>query len=128
MKKILLAIDDEKSILSILEYIFEKKYNVINKPNGKEALAWMQEGNLPDVIVSDVLMPEMDGFEFMKQKQSSGFFKDIPLIILSSNENSTDKIKFLCSGADDYMVKPFNPQELDIRVNNLLKRVDKTYA
>jgi DNA-binding response OmpR family regulator len=67
-------------------------------------------------------MPEMDGFEFIKHIRASGFFKEIPLIVLSSYENSSTRINCLRLGADDYMVKPFNPEELEARVENMVKR------
>ncbi len=121
MKKFL-AIDDEKSILMILNYVFGKKYEVIQKTNGLEAMQWIQDGNFPDVIVADFNMPEMNGFEFIQQIRSSGLYKNIPLIMLSGNENTADKIKCLKAGADDYMVKPFNPEELEARINNIFRR------
>lgn len=120
--KTLLAIDDVNSTLDIINCALCKNYSVVKKQNGKEALDWMQEGNLPDLIISDLYMPEMDGFEFIKHIRASGFFKDIPLIVLSSYESSTTRINCLRLGADDYMVKPFNPEELEARVENIVKR------
>lgn len=125
MKKTLLALDDELSILKILDFYFNKTYHVVSKQNGKEALEWMQQGVIPDVIVADVNMPEINGLEFIKQIRASGFFKDIPLIMLSSNEGSYDKIKSLKAGADDYLIKPFNPEELEARIDNVLRRIKK---
>jgi len=121
IKKKLLAVDDEKSILMILDFVFGKKFEVTQKSNGKEALTWMQEGNTPDIIIADLSMREMDGFEFIDQLRASGYFRNIPLIMLSGNENTADKIKALKSGADDYLVKPFNPEELEARINNLFR-------
>jgi DNA-binding response OmpR family regulator len=125
MKKTLLALDDEISILKILDFYFGKSFNVVAKKNGKEALEWMQQGVIPDVIVADINMPELDGVEFIRQIRSSGFFKEIPLIILSGNEESSDKIKCLRAGADDYLIKPFNPEELEVRIENILRRLRK---
>ncbi|TAH24319.1 MAG: response regulator [Cytophagales bacterium] len=125
MSRTLLVIDDSKSILSVISYIFSSKYNVIKKTNGKDALDWMHSGNLPDVIVSDLNMPEMDGFEFLRHLKSSGLFEDIPLVVLSSNDNSVERIKCLKMGADDYLIKPFNPEELDARIQNIIKRTEK---
>ncbi len=122
MKKTLLAIDDEQSILEILKYFFGTKYDVVQKTNGKDALAWMQQGQLPDVIVADFEMPEMNGYDFIHHVRSSGMFKNIPLVMLSGNENSVNKIKCLKAGADDYMIKPFNPEELDARIDSILRR------
>ena len=85
----------------------------------------MQQGNLPDVIVADIDMPEMDGFEFIDHVRSSGFLNNIPLIMLSGNDTSEPRIRCLESGADDYMVKPFNPRELAARINGILRRIGK---
>lgn len=125
MKKTLLALDDEVSILKILDFYFGKTYNVVAKQNGKEALEWMQQGVIPDVIIADVNMPELNGVDFIKQIRSSGFFREIPLIMLSGNEGSSDKIKCLKAGADDYIVKPFNPEELSARIDNIFRRIKK---
>lgn len=125
MKKTLLALDDELSILKILDFYFNKTYNVVVKQNGKEALEWMQQGVIPDVIIADVNMPEINGLEFIRQIRSSGFFKDVPLIMLSGNEGSSDKIKCLKAGADDYLIKPFNPEELEARIDNIFRRLKK---
>lgn len=125
MKKTLLALDDEVSILKILDFYFGKTFNVVAKQNGKEALEWMQQGVIPDVIIADVNMPELNGIDFIKQIRSSGFFKEIPLIMLSGNEGSADKIKCLKAGADDYLVKPFNPEELAARIDNIFRRIKK---
>ncbi|HYG15774.1 MAG TPA: response regulator [Bacteroidia bacterium] len=123
MAKTLLAVDDEKSILMIINFVFGKKYEVVQKINAKEALEWMQQGNIPDVIIADMNMPELSGLEFIQQIRSSGFFRDIPLVMLSGNESTADKIKCLKAGADDYMVKPFNPEELEARIENIFRRI-----
>lgn len=120
-----LAIDDINSTLAIIEYTLNKKYNIVKMGNGKDSLEWLNEGNLPDLIICDLHMPEMDGVEFIKHIRASGFFKDIPLIVLSSNEMSSIRIKCLKAGADDFLVKPFNPEELEARVDSLLRRTIK---
>ena len=125
MKRTFLALDDELSILKILDFYFNKNYNVVAKQNGKEALEWMQQGVIPDVIIADVNMPEINGLEFIRQIRSSGFFKDVPLIMLSGNEGSSDKIKCLKAGANDYLIKPFNPEEVEARIDNIFRRIKK---
>lgn len=119
MKKVLL-IDDEVTILKLLNHYLSSYYSVTMKNDGEQALLWMQEGNIPDVIVADIQMPNMDGDGFLKQLKTSGFFKDIPVIMLSGLENSAERIKFLKMGARDYVVKPFNPEELYLRIKNLI--------
>lgn len=121
----MLTIDDEISIQQILQHYFNDQFRVISKNNGKEALQWMLEGLIPDVIIADIDMPEMNGIEFIQQVRSSGFMSHIPLIMLSAKDDSDTKIKCLEAGADDYMVKPFNPKELSLRIQALLRRVGK---
>lgn len=125
VKRTLLALDDEISILKILDFYFGKSYTVVSKSDGKAALEWMQQGVIPDIIVADVNMPDLNGLDFIKQIRASGFFKDIPLIMLSGNESSADKIKCLKAGADDYLVKPFNPEELEARMDNIFRRLKR---
>ncbi len=122
---LMLAIDDEVSIQLILQHYFKENFSVITKGNGKEALAWMQEGNIPDIIVADINMPEMDGNAFIDQVRSSGFLKNIPMVMLSGSDTTDNKIRCLEAGADDFMVKPFNPRELAARLNGILRRSGK---
>jgi len=123
MKKNLLIVDDEPSIGLILEHFFSKEYEVVVKLNGLEAMKWLQEGNHTDGIVADFDMPYMNGLDFIKQLRASSLFKDIPLVMLSGKDETSNKITCLKSGADDYMIKPFNPEELDIRIKNVLRRI-----
>ncbi|MDA3943864.1 MAG: response regulator [Bacteroidetes bacterium] len=122
MKKKILVMDDELSIRMLLENFLSKTYDVITKNDGMEGIKWMEEGNMPDLIVADILMPNLDGYDFIKNIRSSGFFKDVPLIMLSGIESSQEKVKCLKLGANDYMVKPFNPEELSVRIELLLAR------
>ncbi len=124
MKKKLLVIDDEPSIRMILEHYFKKDYDVTIKSNGKEAMEWLEKGNITDAIVADYEMPIMNGLDFIKQVRSSILHKNIPLIMLSGKEETSNKITCLKEGADDYVVKPFNPEELDIRIKNILRRIN----
>jgi DNA-binding response OmpR family regulator len=121
----LLAIDDETAIQQLLQHYFKDSFSVVTKGNGKEALIWMQGGHIPDVIVADIDMPEMNGYEFIDQVRSSGFLNNIPLIMLSGNDTSEPRIRCLEAGADDYMIKPFNPRELAARINGILRRIVK---
>src|ERR1043165_8041 len=121
----MLAIDDEKSLLLILQNFFKDDFSVETKVNGKEALAWMQKGNVPDVIVADINMPEMDGYTFINHIRSSGFLQNIPMVMLSGSDSTENKLRCLESGADDFVVKPFNPRELAARVKGILPRNGK---
>jgi len=120
MKKKILAIDDEKSIRFIIENTFNKDFDVVTMTNGMDALFYLQSGNLPDVIICDLEMPVLNGIEFVRRIRESGFFTEIPLIMLSGKEESADKIKCFEMGADDYVLKPFNPRELLARIKRRL--------
>jgi|SRR5690606_2847441 len=119
--KQVLVIDDEPIMRKLLQQILKDKYEVILKENGREALEWMYSGNIPDLVVADLNMPEIDGFEYIQKVRESGFFNDVPLIVLSGEESSSERIKCLKLGANDYLIKPFNPEELGLRIDNLIK-------
>lgn len=119
MKKIL-VVDDKLSISKLIVQFLRNDYDVETKEDGLQALSWLQEGNIPDLILTDLQMPNLDGFELISNVKSSGYFKDIPIIVLSSLDSSNDRIKCLKMGAHDYLVKPFNPEELLIRIERVL--------
>ena len=116
MKKKILVIDDDTSIRTLLLSFLGRKYTVEAKENGMEAMIWLQDGNMPDLIVCDVEMPAMNGMELVKNVKSSGYFKELPIIMLSSLDTSAERIKYLKAGANDFVVKPFNPEELDVKI------------
>lgn len=121
MKKIL-VVDDKSSISRLIVQFLSKDYDVETKEDGLQALTWLQNGNIPDLILTDLQMPNIDGFELITHVKNSGYFKDIPIIVLSSLDSSSDRIKCLKLGAEDYLVKPFNPEELLIRIERVLNR------
>lgn len=121
MKDTLLIIEDNTFMMALLKNIFEPKFIVKSVSNGYEALEWIHEGNIPNLIISDLRMPEMDGIEFLTNLKGSTFYKNVPLIMLSGVEKSGERIQCLQLGADDFLIKPFNPEELIIRVDRLLK-------
>jgi DNA-binding response OmpR family regulator len=123
MKKTLLIVDDEPSIRLILAHYFAAEFEVVLKSNGMEAMEWLEQNNSPDAIVADYDMPVMDGPDFIKQIRASSLHRDVSLIILSGKDNTSSKIQCLKLGADDYLVKPFNPEELSLRIQNMLNRI-----
>ncbi len=120
-QKQVLVIDDEPIMRTLLMQILKDKHEVILKENGREALEWMYSGHIPDLVVADLNMPEINGFEYIEKVRESGFFSDVPLIVLSGEESSSERIKCLKLGANDYLIKPFNPEELGLRIDNLIK-------
>jgi len=115
-----LIVDDELRIVKFLELKLKASgYEVLTASNGLEALAQVQTQE-PDLIVLDVIMPGMDGFETLKQIRA---LSPVPVIILSAVEGNQDKIKGLKLGADDYLAKPFNPDELVARIEAVRRRM-----
>ncbi len=121
-----IVIEDDFAIKTLLCAVLEYNFVVTAFENGMEALSYMQQGNVPDVIISDLNTPELNGYDLLVQLKASNFFKAIPVIILSGEEGSQTRIKCLEAGADDYIVKPFNPRELEVRINVILKRYGKS--
>lgn len=117
MKHKILVIDDERSIRLLLENFLSEAYQVTCKSDGKEALDWL-EGNLPDLIICDIQMPLMDGYQFLEKVRERGFTMHTPILMLSGAESSRERIKCYKLGAQDFLVKPFNPEEL----NEIIKK------
>jgi len=111
MKKKILVVDDEQTICMILENFLSPEYVVTSKNSGTSAMGWL-ENNLPDLIISDIQMSDMDGFELLKEIRVMGFTKHTPVIMLSGRIKSEERIKCYRLGAQDYLTKPFNPEEL----------------
>jgi DNA-binding response OmpR family regulator len=118
----ILVVDDKHTLSDLLAQFLGQKHKVTTKKNGLEALEWLQQGDIPDLIISDLEMPILDGYGLISKVRASGYFSDIPIIVLSCRDSSADRIKCLKLGANDYMVKPFNPEELAIRIDNILEQ------
>lgn len=115
----ILVVDDEKEICDLIEiYLKNDGFDVFKSYDGVEALNLVKENHM-DLIVLDVMMPNMDGIEFCKHVRETD---DIPIIMLSAKIEDMDKIFGLMTGADDYMTKPFNPFELIARIKSQLRR------
>ncbi|HSG44749.1 MAG TPA: response regulator transcription factor [Anaerolineales bacterium] len=117
--KTIMVVDDEKRLVSLVEsYLTQEGYRIVSAYNGREALTVAQKEK-PDLIVLDVMMPEMDGYEFMRQHRAE---TNTPIIMLTARVDDDEKVIGLEVGADDYMTKPFRPRELVARVRALLRR------
>ena len=116
-----LLVDDEERILNFLKSKLRASgYEVITARNGIEALEQVQAQE-PDMVVLDLIMPRKDGFEALKELRS---FSSIPVIVLSAKTANADKVKGLSLGADDYLEKPFNPDELVARIEAVRRRLE----
>ncbi|MFN3345594.1 MAG: two-component system response regulator [Chloroherpetonaceae bacterium] len=124
-KRVVLIIDDEIDSLTLLSRAIGTAYNVIAKNDGSEALRWLQAGNTPDLIITDIMMPNMDGAEFVKILRSSKSHRHTPIIVVSANSDVRTRIKFLQMGVNDYLGKPIHPEELVLRINNIFKLLSR---
>ena len=126
MKKILL-VDDEPDIVEFLKYNLEKeKFEVIVGFNGEEALGKLSEN--PDLIILDIMMPKLDGFETCKQIRQNKTFEYTPIIFLTAKSGESNEIKGLELGANDYIQKPVSPNKLIARVKSNLRKAESFNA
>lgn len=118
--KVLVA-DDDKNIINIIRYSLDSdQFEVLEAANGKEALG-MVFTRSPDILILDIMMPELDGYMVCKELKEHDSTKNLPIIILSAKASVDDKIKAMGLGIDDYMIKPFDPRELEARIKMRLK-------
>jgi len=123
MSKKIMVVDDEPRLTSLLEaYLSQEGFHVVTASNGREAL-FLARQEKPDLIILDILMPEMDGYEFMRLHRKE---RETPIILLTAKVEEDDKVIGLEIGADDYVTKPFRPRELTARVRAVLRRTGQT--
>jgi DNA-binding NarL/FixJ family response regulator len=123
-KKLLLIDDDPNLILLVKDYLEFRGYEVVTAENGREALDVLESAT-PDMIICDVMMPEMDGYSLVSTIRSEPKTSWIPVLFLSAKGQSQDRVKGLNIGADVYMVKPFEPEELVAQVESSLKQASR---
>jgi DNA-binding response OmpR family regulator len=117
--KTILIVDDERNIVDLLRLYLEKEgYGVVDARTGTEALT-LHERHDPDLVVLDLMLPELDGLEVTRELRRRG---DTPILMLTARGEDVDRIVGLELGADDYLTKPFNPRELVARVRAILRR------
>ena len=123
MTKTIMVVDDETRLVSLIEsYLSQEGYLVTKAYNGRDALTVARQSK-PDLIILDIMMPEMDGYEFMRVHHGEC---QTPIILLTAKVDDEEKIIGLELGADDYITKPFRPRELVARVRAVLRRAGKT--
>ncbi len=123
MPKTILVVDDKANMRTLIkDYLLEKDFRVVTAENGREAL-FVARHEKPDLILLDIMMPEMDGYEFIPAYRKES---DTPIILLTAKLEETDKVLGLELGADDYVTKPFGMRELLARVRAVLRRTGGT--
>ncbi len=125
MPKTILVVDDKANVRTLVrEYLTEQGFRVSTADNGQNAL-YAARHDKPDLILLDIMMPEMDGYEFIRSYRKES---DSPIILLTAKLEESDKVIGLELGADDYITKPFGMRELVARINTVLRRAGKTQS
>src|SRR5689334_6999268 len=125
MAKTILVVDDARSLRTMVQsYLTQEGFRVLTAADGREALMVARQEQ-PDLIVLDLMMPEMNGYEFIRAYGKDG---QAPIIVLTAKLEENDKVLGLELGADDYVTKPFSPRELTARVRAVLRRTNKSLA
>ena len=121
MPETILVVDDQDSVRTLLQdYLNEQGYRVVTAADGQLAL-YTARHEQPDLILLDIMMPKMDGYQFLRQYRQE---RQTPIIIITAREEETDAVLGLDLGADDYVVKPFRMRELLARIRALMRRAD----
>ncbi|KAF0151723.1 MAG: DNA-binding response regulator [Ignavibacteria bacterium] len=127
MKTKILLVDDEKDIVEFLEYnLISEGFEVITASNGQEALVKLSEN--PDLIILDVMMPKMDGYETCSRIRATEAFKNTPILFLTAKSSELDEVHGLNIGADDFIQKPISPKKLIARVKANSRKLESSQA
>ena len=118
-----LIVDDSPMMCRYLGLFLEKKFEVVSYTDSIEALTLVMSGFQPDLIVTDLDMPGLNGIALIQAIRQA--LPHVPLLVVSGSKQSTDRIKALSVGADDLLTKPFHPMELDVRLNKLIERSEQ---
>ncbi|MES2647831.1 MAG: response regulator [Bacteroidota bacterium] len=121
MKKNIIIVDDDKGILTLLRFVLDKEYNIQVATNGATALQQLDESHThPDLIISDLNMPYLNGQSFINQLRISGFYRNIPILVLSAKENLAEDLKQMPFTVEGFIQKPFNPADLKKMISTIL--------
>jgi DNA-binding NarL/FixJ family response regulator len=125
----ILLVDDEPGVReSVQAYLeFSEEFEVKAASNASEALEYLQT-QTPDLVISDIMMPQVDGYQFLEKLRSNPRFQTIPVVFLTARGMTSDRIQGYSAGCDAYLPKPFDPQELEAIVRNLIERRQSSVA
>jgi DNA-binding NarL/FixJ family response regulator len=128
MSKRLLIVDDEPNLLRAVEACLRAEgFEIVTARSGRDALVRIAE-TVPDLVVSDIRMPGMNGFEFAQHLRASSRTMLVPVVFLTAKDETADRIEGFRSGVDAYLTKPFEPDELVAVIKNILERVARTHT
>lgn len=119
----IVIVEDDVWMRSFLEQLLAGSYQVEAFSDASTALEHLRTGGLTDLVTVDLRLPGMDGLEFVRSLRTEERFGRLPILMVSATDSSSDRIRCLREGADDFLVKPFNPEELLARIENLLRRL-----
>lgn len=116
MNRKILLVEDHDSLRQVIGAFLSKSFEVTGAKNGLEAMSCLSQGFMPDVIVTDAMMPGLNGFQLLANLRCSGLFANIPVIVISGSCNDEEELRFIQLGVKDYFRKPFNPVHLQDRL------------
>ncbi|MEJ7779193.1 MAG: response regulator [Daejeonella sp.] len=120
MKKQILVVDDDLTISKLINFILSNDYEIVVKENGADAIKWLEEGNDPALIISDLEMPYIDGAALIRNLKTNIFYKNTPVFLISGADNLDLIVQGMPFQADCFFKKPFNPTELKSSVTAML--------
>ena len=123
----ILVVEDNVDLLRLMKRLLQPRYHVLTAGNGREALQLIQT-NRVDIVISDVMMPEMDGYELTDHIKQNEIYSHLPIILLTAKTTEDDKQKALLTGADAYIVKPFKIRDLQLHIDNLIANRQRIHA
>lgn len=126
-KKLLVVDDDPGLLLAVSETLRAEDYDVVTARRGSEAMVRIAE-SLPDLVISDIRMPGMDGYALVRNLRASPRTRLVPIVFLTAKDETADRIAGFRSGVDAYLTKPFEPDELVAVVKSILERVHRTHS
>lgn len=119
-KKKILLVDGGANLSKLMNFILSADYQLTVRTNGIEAFSWLDEGNDPDLIISSLRMPYLDGGLFIHNLRLSGFYRNTPVMLLSGEDNLAEKVISMSLKIDGFMNKPFDPSALKTQISRLI--------
>lgn len=120
MKRKLAILDDNEMMRTFLTTYLQREFEVVSFSESPKFLDWINEADMPDALVLDLKMPEKSGWDVLQELREKGKTPSLKVMVVSGIESSTERVRCLELGASDYIIKPFNPQELALRLNRLV--------